>query len=138
MNLQLFSNQTLKKEVVKSSDSTVCLDMYEMRIVNGAFIDLDDCEQENISLKKIIVSQDTIIKSKIELQDLYKKQNDYNEDLKYQLTASINTQIQRFNVFESAYKQQSKQQKKRSIITGGTIGIGLAVTLAIVIFKVLK
>jgi hypothetical protein len=58
--------------------------------------------------------------------------------LKKELKESIILQNQRFDILESAYKQQSKQQKKRSIITGGTIGIGLAVTLAIVIFKVLK
>lgn len=138
MNLQVFSNQTLKKEVAKSSDSLECLDLEEMHIVNGAFIDLDDCEQDVILLNKKVQVLDTLLKSKIELYSFFQKQNEYNEELKYQLTASINTQIQRFNVLESAYKQQSKQQKKQSIITGGTIGIGLAVTLAIVIFKVLK
>lgn len=130
-----FSQTISKKEL---SDSVRCLNNQQLQIINGVFIDLDDCEKENISLNKIITVQDTLLKSKLEIQEWYKRQNEFNEDLKYQLTASINTQIQRFNVLENAYKQQSKQQKKRSIITGGTIGIGLAVTLAIVIFKILK
>ena len=112
--------------------------MYEMHIVNGAFIDLDDCERDVILLSKKVQVLDTLLKSKVELQDGFKKQEKLNQELKKELKESIILQNQRFDILESAYKQQSKQQKKRSIITGGTIGIGLAVTLAIVIFKVLK
>jgi hypothetical protein len=109
-----------------------------MQIINGVFIDLEDCENQNIALSKIITIQDTLLKSKIEMQELYQKQNEYNEELKYQLTASINTQIQRFNVLESAYKYENRRQKKRSIITGTSMGIGLALTFGIVIFQLLK
>lgn len=110
----------------------------QIKVVNKVFVDLEVCEQENAALNKIIIAQDTMLKSKIELQELYKKQADYNEELKYQLTAAINTQIQRFNILESAYKQQVKQQKKRSIITGTSLGIGLSISLVVVIFQILK
>lgn len=138
MNLQLFSNQTLKKEVAKSNDSTVCLDMYEMHIVNGAFIDLDDCERDVILLSKKVQVLDTLLKSKVELQDGFKKQEKLNQELKKELKESIILQNQRFDILESAYKQQSKQQKKRSIITGTSIGGVVLVTFGVVIFKILK
>lgn len=138
MNLQVFSNQTLKKEVAKSNDSTVCLDMYEMHIVNGAFIDLDDCERDVILLSKKVQVLDTLLKSKVELQDGFKKQEKLNQELKKELKESIILQNQRFDILESAYKQQSKQQKKRSIITGTSIGGVVLVTFGVVIFKILK
>ena len=138
MNLQLFSNPTLKKEVAKSNDSTVCLDMYEMHIVNGAFIDLDDCERDVILLSKKVQVLDTLLKSKVELQDGFKKQEKLNQELKKELKESIILQNQRFDILESAYKQQSKQQKKRSIITGTSIGGAVLVTFGVVIFKILK
>lgn len=138
MNLQLFSNQTLKKEVAKSNDSTVCLDMYEMHIVNGAFIDLDDCERDVILLSKKVQVLDTLLKSKVELQDGFKKQEKLNQELKKELKESIILQNQRFDILESAYKQQYKQQKKRSIITGTSIGGVVLVTFGVVIFQILK
>lgn len=138
MNLQVFSNQTLKKEVAKSNDSTVCLDMYEMHIVNGAFIDLDDCERDVILLSKKVQVLDTLLKSKVELQDGFKKQEKLNQELKKELKESIILQNQRFDILESAYKQQSKQQKKRSIITGTSIGGVVLVTFGVVIFQILK
>lgn len=138
MNLQLFSNPTLKKEVAKSNDSTVCLDMYEMHIVNGAFIDLDDCERDVILLSKKVQVLDTLLKSKVELQDGFKKQEKLNQELKKELKESIILQNQRFDILESAYKQQSKQQKKRSIITGTSIGGVVLVTFGVVIFQILK
>lgn len=130
-----FSQTISKKEV---SDSVRCLNNQQLQIINGVFIDLDDCEKENISLNKIITVQDTLLKSKLEIQEGYKRQNEFNEDLKYQLTASINTQIQRFNVLESEYKRQAKQNKKRSLITGTTIAGVVLVTFGVVIFKILK
>lgn len=130
-----FSQTISKKEL---SDSVRCLNNQQLQIINGVFIDLDDCEKENISLNKIITVQDTLLKSKLEIQEWYKRQNEFNEDLKYQLTASINTQIQRFNVLESEYKRQAKQQKKRSLITGTTIGLGLTITLAIIAYQIAK
>ena len=59
-----------------------------------------------------------MLKSKIDLVAMYKKQDEYNEELKYQLTASINTQIQRFNALESSIKRDAKQQKRKGIGTG--------------------
>lgn len=129
--------QTISKNGQKS-DSVKCFTNSDMQVINGVFIDLDDCENEVIALGKIVSIQDTLLKSKVEIEELYRKQNDYNEELKYQLTASINTQIQRFNVLESAYKYQNRVQKKRSIITGTSMGIGLMLTFGIVIFQLLK
>ena len=48
-----------------------------------------------------------MLKSKIALQELYQKQSDYNEDLKYQLTAALKyTRVQKSNMIEAAYKAQ--------------------------------
>lgn len=112
--------------------------MYEMRIVNGAFIDLDDCERDVILLSKKVQVLDTLLKSKVELQDGFKKQEKLNQELKKELKESIILQNQRFDILESAYKQQSKQQKKRSIITGTSIGGVVLVTFGVVIFQILK
>lgn len=131
----IFSQITSKQG---KSDTVKCFTNSDMQVINGVFIDLDDCEKEVIALGKIVMIQDTMLKSKIELQQLYKQQADYNEDLKYQLTAAINTQIQKFNILESAYKAQARKEKKRSIITGTSLGLGLSFSLAVIIFQVLK
>lgn len=109
-----------------------------MHIVNGAFIDLDDCERDVILLSKKVQVLDTLLKSKVELQDGFKKQEKLNQELKKELKESIILQNQRFDILESAYKQQYKQQKKRSIITGTSIGGVVLVTFGVVIFKILK
>ena len=69
---------------------------------------------------------------------MYKKQDEYNEELKYQLTASINTQIQRFNALESSIKRDAKQQKRKGIAIGSSLGIGLSLTLGLLIFQIIK
>ena len=102
------------------------------------FLDLDECEQEVEALGRIVAIQDTMLKSKIALQELYQKQSDYNEDLKYQLTAALNTQVQKFNMIEAAYKAQSKAQKKRGLLTGSLLGIGLSVCLAVAVIRLVK
>ena len=60
-----------------------------------------------------------------------KKLEEYNEELKYQLTASINTQIQMFNALESSIKKDAKQQKRKGIAIGSSLGIGLSLTLGL-------
>lgn len=102
------------------------------------FLDLDECEQEVEALGRIVAIQDTMLKSKIDLVAMYKKQDEYNEELKYQLTASINTQIQRFNALESAIKNDAKQQKRKGIAIGSSLGIGLSLTLGLLIFQIIK
>ena len=99
MHLTTFSQIILKKDSVK------CLTNEQIKIINNVFLDLDECEQEVLALGKIVTIQDTMLKSKIDLLAMYKKQYEYNEELKYQLTASINTQIQRFNALESSIKK---------------------------------
>ena len=56
-----------------------------MHIVNGAFIDLDDCERDVILLSKKVQVLDTLLKSKVELQDGFKKQEKLNQELKKEL-----------------------------------------------------
>lgn len=102
------------------------------------FLDLDECEQEVEALGRIVAIQDTMLKSKIDLVAMYKKQDEYNEELKYQLTASINTQIQRFNALESSIKNDAKQQKRKGIAIGSSLGIGLSLTLGLLIFQIIK
>ena len=98
----------------------------------------DEGEQEVEALGRIVAIQDTMLKSKIDLVEMYKKQDEYNEELKYQLTASINTQIQRFNALESSIKRDAKQQKRKGIAIGSSLGIGLSLTLGLLIFQIIK
>jgi hypothetical protein len=132
MHLMTYSQITLKKDSVK------CLTNEQIKVVNNVFLDLDECEQEVKSLERIVSIQDTMLKSKVDLISLYKKQDEYNEELKYQLTASINTQIQRFNALESSIKRDAKQQKRKGIAIGTSLGIGLSLTLGLLIFQITK
>ena len=136
MKVTIYS-QTISKNAVNDTAKR-CFTNEQMRVINGVFIDLDECEQETKILNKIITIQDSMLQSKIDLEALYKKQTDYNEELKYQLTASINTQIQRFNALESTFKSQNKQQKRKGIAIGSGLGIGLSLTLALLIFQISK
>ena len=102
MHLTTFSQTISKKDSVK------CLTNEQIKVINNVFLDLDECEQELLALGKIVTIQDTMLKSKIDLLAMYKKQYEYNEELKYQLTASINTQIQRFNALEKVIEQHKK------------------------------
>ena len=43
-------------------------------------VDLDECEQEVEALGRIVAIQDTMLKSKIDLVAMYKKQDEYNEE----------------------------------------------------------
>ena len=132
MHLTTFSQTISKKDSVK------CLTNEQIKIINNVFLDLDECEQEVLALGKIVTIQDTMLKSKIDLLAMYKKQDEYNEELKYQLTASINTQIQRFNALESYIKKDAKQQKRKGIAIGSSLGIGLSLTLGLLIFQIIK
>ena len=132
MHLTTFSQIILKKDSVK------CLTNEQIKVINNVFLDLDECEQELLALGKIVTIQDTMLKSKIDLVAMYKKQDEYNEELKYQLTASINTQIQRFNALESSIKRDAKQQKRKGIAIGSSLGIGLSLTLGLLIFQIIK
>lgn len=132
MHLTTFSQTISKKDSVK------CLTNEQIKTINNVFLDLDECEQEVEALGRIVAIQDTMLKSKIDLVAMYKKQDEYNEELKYQLTASINTQIQRFNALESSIKNDAKQQKRKGIAIGSSLGIGLSLTLGLLIFQIIK
>ena len=132
MHLTTFSQTISKKDSVK------CLTNEQIKVINNVFLDLDECEQELLALGKIVTIQDTMLKSKIDLVAMYKKQDEYNEELKYQLTASINTQIQKFHALESAIKKDAKQQKRKGIAIGSSLGIGLSLMLGLLIFQITK
>lgn len=136
MKVTIYS-QTISKNAVNDTAKR-CFTNEQMRVINGVFIDLDECEQETKILNKIITIQDSMLQSKIDLEALYKKQTDYNEELKYQLTASINTQIQRYNALESTFKQKAKEQKRKGILIGTTMAFGFTLTLGLLIFQIIK
>ena len=79
MHLTTFS------QIISKKDSVKCLTNEQIKIINNVFLDLDECEQEVLALGKIVTIQDTMLKSKIDLLAIYKKQDEYNEELKYQL-----------------------------------------------------
>lgn len=128
-SLLTFSQATLRKDSVK------CLTNKQIKVINNTFVDLDACEQENKALSLIISVQDTMLKSKIELQKIYDKQIEWNDELKYQLTSAFNLQVQRYHALENSIKQAEKKQKRKRLGLG--LGIGIAIT-GLLIFQIIK
>ncbi|OQC41895.1 MAG: hypothetical protein BWX61_01398 [Bacteroidetes bacterium ADurb.Bin035] len=128
-SLLTYSQATLRKDSVK------CLTNEQIKVINNTFVDLDACEQENKALSLIISVQDTMLKSKIELQKIYDKQIEWNDELKYQLTSAFNLQVQRYHALENSIKQAEKKQKRKRLGLG--LGIGIAIT-GLLIFQIIK
>lgn len=128
-SLLTYSQSTLRKDSVK------CLTNEQIKVINNTFVDLDACEQENKALSLIISVQDTMLKSKIELQKIYDKQIEWNDELKYQLTSAFNLQVQRYHALENSIKQAEKKQKRKRLGLG--LGIGIAIT-GLLIFQIIK
>ncbi len=128
-SLMTYSQTTSRKDSVK------CLTNEQIKVINNTFVDLDACEQENKALSQIISVQDTMLKSKIELQKIYDKQIEWNDELKYQLTSAFNLQVQRYHALENSIKQAEKKQKRKRLGLG--LGIGIAIT-GLLIFQIIK
>lgn len=131
-----FCETTSKPGPVKNDS---CFNRAELQVINGVFIDLDDCELKDSINTAIIRKQDSIISSKgevvEELKTLRTKQDKLAESL-YQFTqfqADLSKQQKKEN---DKLKNQIKWQGiKIAVPTGTAIGLGM-VFLLLKVFKV--
>lgn len=134
----IYAEDYPKKVILSNGDTIVAFTPLQAKEYRLLLLDIDDCKSNLEDANRIIVLQDSSLQSKKQLIGLFEKQSEYNEELKYQLTAAINTQIQRFNVLESAYKSEQKQQKKKKAIIGSAMGIGLCLSIGVLVFQIIK
>jgi|VirMetMinimDraft_7_1064189.scaffolds.fasta_scaffold163250_2 hypothetical protein len=134
----IYAEDYPKKVILSNGDTIVAFTPLQAKEYRLLLLDIDDCKSNLEDANRIIVLQDSSLQSKKQLIGLFEKQSEYNEELKYQLTAAVNTQIQRFNVLESAYKSEQKQQKKKKAIIGSAMGIGLCLSIGVLVFQIIK
>lgn len=134
----IYAEDYPKKVILSNSDTIVAFTPLQAKEYRLLLLDIDDCKSNLEDANRIIVLQDSSLQSKKQLIGLFEKQSEYNEELKYQLTAAVNTQIQRFNVLESAYKSEQKQQKKKKALIGSAMGIGLCLSIGVLVFQIIK
>lgn len=127
-----------KKVILSNGDTIVAFTQLQAKEYRLLLLDADDCKSNLADANRIIVLQDSSLQSKKQLIGLFEKQAKYNDELKIQLTAAVNTQIQRFEMLESAYKLEQKQQKKKKALIGSSIGIGLTLSFAFFVFQIIK
>ena len=134
----IYAEDYPKKVILSNGDTIVAFTPLQAKEYRLLLLDIDDCKSNLEDANRVIVLQDSSLQSKKQLIGLFEKQSEYNEELKYQLTAAVNTQIQRFNVLESAYKSEQKQQKKKKAIIGSAMGIGLCLSIGVLVFQIIK
>lgn len=134
----IYAEDYPKKVILSNGDTIVAFTPLQAKEYRLLLLDIDDCKSNLEDANRIIVLQVSSLQSKKQLIGLFEKQSEYNEELKYQLTAAVNTQIQRFNVLESAYKSEQKQQKKKKAIIGSAMGIGLCLSIGVLVFQIIK
>lgn len=134
----IYAEDYPKKVILSNGDTIVAFTPLQAKEYRLLLLDIDDCKSNLEDANRIIVLQDSSLQSKKQLIGLFEKQSEYNEELKYQLTAAVNTQIQRFNVLESAYKSEQKQQKKKKALIGSAMGIGLCLSIGVLVFQIIK
>lgn len=134
----IYAEDYPKKVILSNGDTIVAFTPLQAKEYRLLLLDIDDCKSNLEDANRIIVLQDSSLQSKKQLLALFEKQSEYNEELKYQLTAAVNTQIQRFNVLESAYKSEQKQQKKKKALIGSAMGIGLCLSIGVLVFQIIK
>lgn len=138
LTLLTYAEDYPKKLILSNGDTVVAFTPLQAKNYRLLLVDLEEC---NINLKdanSIITLQDSSLRSKKELISLFDKQAEYNEELKYQLTASINTQIQRFNILEANYKADAKKWKWQGVKVGVPIGTTVAVIVIVTLLKTFK
>jgi len=134
----IYAEDYPKKVILSNGDTIVAFTPLQAKEYRLLLLDVDDCKSNLADANRMIVLQDSSIQSKKELIGLFEKQNKINKELHLQLTASVNTQIQKFEVLEAAYKSEQKQQKKKKVLIGSSNGIGLTLSLAFLVFQIIK
>ena len=126
------------KSIKPNGDTIVEFTPLQAKSFRLLLIDLDDCKGENLGLKQIVEYQQEVITSKVELQDLFVAQNKHNEQLNVSLIRAIETQSQKYEILQDAYKTQSKQIKRQGLKFGASIGCVTGVAILLGLLKILK
>lgn len=109
-----------------------------MKVINGVFVDLDDCEAERDTLYKILSLKDEMLKSKISLIETYKQQESILVSLKTELHKTLDFTNQRFDLLSKEYKEQNKKIKKQNNKIAGSLGAIMGIGLLIGLLNVFK
>lgn len=109
-----------------------------MKVINGVFVDLDDCEAERDTLYKIISLKNEMLKSKIDLIETYKQQESILVTLKTELHKNVDFANQRFDLLSKEYKEQNKKIKKQNNKIAGCLGAGVGLGLLFGLLNIFK
>ena len=96
-----------------------------MQVINGVFIDLDDCERKDSINKSIISKQDSLLASK-------------NEVVSKKLDESLQFQFKKFEQLEKENKQLSRQLKWQGVKIGASTGGTVMIAVVLLILKTFK
>ncbi len=109
-----------------------------MQVINGVFIDLEDCEIKDSINTAIIRKQDSIISSKVEVVEELKTLNQKNQDLSDKLDQSLQFQFKKFDQLEKENKALSKKLKWQGIKIGASTGGAVAIAVILLVLKTFK
>lgn len=130
-------SQTISRQE-KRADSLRCFSNDDMKVINGVFVDLDDCEAERDTLYKIISLKNEMLKSKIDLIDTYKQQESILVSLKTELHKNVDFANQISDLLSKEYKEQNKKMKKQNNKIAGCLGAGVALGLLFGLLNIFK
>lgn len=109
-----------------------------MQIINGVFIDLEDCEVKDSINKAIINKQDSLLLSRTEVVDGLKNLDVKNQELSDKLDHSLQFQFKKFDELEKENKSLSKQLKWQGVKIGASTGGTVAIAVILLILKTFK
>lgn len=113
--------ETVSKPVQSKTDS--CFNRAELQVINGVFIDLDDCELRDSINTAIIQKQDSIINSKVDIIDGFKKLTIKQDVLTKQLSQFIQFQAD----LSEQQKKENDKLRKQMIVQGIKIAVPIGV-----------
>jgi len=109
-----------------------------MQVINGVFIDLEDCELKDSINKAIIGKQDSMLSSRKEVLDGLKTLDFKNQELSDKLDHSLQFQFKKFDELEKENKKLSKQLKWQGVKIGASTGGTVAVAVILLVLKTFK
>lgn len=109
-----------------------------MQIINGVFIDLEDCEVKDSINKAIINKQDSMLSSRTEVVDGLKSLDIKNQELSDKLDHSLQFQFKKFDELEKENKALLKQINRQGIKIGVSTGGTVAIAVILLILKTFK
>ena len=109
-----------------------------MQVINGVFIDLEDCEVKDSINKAIITKQESMLSSRTEVVDGLKNLDVKNQELSDKLDHSLQFQFKKFDELEKENKALSKQLKWQGVKIGASTGGTVAIAVILLILKTFK